>query len=59
MFFQLLAAAALLAVAFYAQHRVPFHTARHSNTLLTRGALAVIGVALGAVAASWCTFPRR
>jgi len=57
MVFQLVAAAALLAVAFYAQHRIPFHTAGRSKTLLTRGVLASIGVALGALAANFA--PER
>lgn len=43
-------AAALVAVALYAQHRIASHTASPRNTMLTRALLAVVGVALACVA---------
>lgn len=46
-----LVAAALLAAALYAQHRVAFHTAGAGRVLLTRAVLAIVGMLLGAVAA--------
>jgi hypothetical protein len=43
-------AAALLAVAIYAQHRIAAYTASPRNTMLTRAVLAVVGLALAYVA---------
>lgn len=42
-------AAALLAVALYAQYRIPYHTAGRRKTLLTRTVLALVGFMLGYV----------
>lgn len=52
MTFQIVSAAALLAIAFYAQHRIAFYTAGRSKILVTRLALAVVGILLGGLAAS-------
>ena len=43
-------AAALLALAVYAHHRIAAHTASPRNAMLTRAVLAVVGLALGSVA---------
>lgn len=51
--FQIIFAAALLAIALYAQYRIPFHTAGRRKIALTRMVLAVIGVLLGIVAATF------
>jgi len=48
-----LLAAVLLAVAFYAQHRVAFHTARPRNIAITRAVLALVGLAAGWVASAY------
>jgi hypothetical protein len=53
----LLAAAVLLTLALYAQHRIPFHTAGRRKVLLTRGVLAVVGMMLGFVWASLASDP--
>ncbi|MCW5622313.1 MAG: hypothetical protein KIS79_14495 [Burkholderiales bacterium] len=50
--FQIVLAAALLAVALYAQYRIPFHTVGKRKVILTRTVLAVVGVLLGIVAAT-------
>ena len=49
----MLAALGLLAAAAYAQHRIGAHTAHPRNALLTRGVLALVGIALGYVFASY------
>jgi len=46
-------AAALLAVAVYAHHRVPYHTKGRKQVMLVRAVLAAVGLALGYVAAAY------
>lgn len=53
MVFQILLAAALLAVALYAQYRIPFHTVGKRKIVLTRTVVAVVGILLGIVAATF------
>jgi len=48
-----LAALALVAAAVYAQHRVAFHTVGRRRIAVVRGVLAVVGIALGYVLASY------
>jgi hypothetical protein len=48
----LLATAALLGAAGYAQYRIPFHTAGRPSVRLTRGVLATLGLAVGFVMAA-------
>ncbi len=43
--------ALLLTLVGYVHYRIPFHTAGASRVLLTRGVLALVGLALGAVMA--------
>jgi hypothetical protein len=52
-----IAAAALLSIAGYAHYRVPFHTAEGSRTMLTRGVLALVGLAFGYVMAAYYAGP--
>ena len=47
----ILATAALVAVAFYAQYRIPQHTSGAAKVALTRLLLIVIGIAFGYVLA--------
>lgn len=53
MTFQIVSAAALLGVAFYAQHRIAYHTAGRSKIFVTRAVLAIVGILLGFVAAGF------
>jgi FtsH-binding integral membrane protein len=46
-------AAALLALAVYAQHRIAFHTAARRNIALTRIVLALVGFGAGWVASAY------
>jgi hypothetical protein len=52
----LIAAILLVAIAGYAQYRIPFYIARRSQAALTRGVLAVVGIVLGYLAAA--TYPE-
>ena len=45
----ILAAAALVSLAAYAQYRIPFHTLKRRNVLLVRATLATVGVLLGII----------
>ncbi|MGQ0652182.1 MAG: hypothetical protein ACT4P4_07950 [Betaproteobacteria bacterium] len=45
-------AAVLIALAAYAQIHIPDHTAKRSNTVLVRSLLAIVGAALGGLAAA-------
>ena len=47
-----LAAALALAVTFYAQYRIPFHTQGRWNSLFLRLALLIAGATLGMLSAS-------
>lgn len=48
--FNVLIMLAMLAIALYAQWRLPFHTATRSQALLARGLLILVGLGVGWVA---------
>jgi multidrug transporter EmrE-like cation transporter len=52
-----LIAAVLLTVAGYAQYRIPLHTASRSKASLTRGILALVGLAFGYLCTSYADTP--
>jgi hypothetical protein len=52
MLLTILLAALMLAIAIYAQHRIPFHTAGARKVAITRATLFLVGTAFGYVNAT-------